>query len=231
MLDFDDVEGTPGQPWVHPKHRFAPEMDHEAGAKPSAFSWAMGRLILVRIQYGETVREIAADEAMPSYATIYHWTHRIPEFGRLWRALRAQMAAEARDVDEQRAVARGWRIPHERRLAGKPPRNWKSGRRSTYTEAWADAVCEQIAEGAAISEVARMPGMPSLKAMYRWLRNEEAFRKDYALACQVRTEKLMDLELEVLERCTEATVDRAKRDIARLRGRAGRMAPRKYRRA
>jgi hypothetical protein len=116
MLDFDDWEGSPGKPWRAPKERVPPPMDHEAGAKPSAYTWAMGKLIPARVQAGETVKEIAASEGMPSYATIYRWTHVISEFGELWRALRTQMAREAVRAQDERPKARVfWRA---RRTSG-----------------------------------------------------------------------------------------------------------------
>jgi len=38
------------------RHRDIPPMDHEAGDKESAFTWAMGRLILERMAARETMK-------------------------------------------------------------------------------------------------------------------------------------------------------------------------------
>jgi len=188
----------------------------------------MGKLILARIQEGETVKEIAASEGMPSYATIYRWTHVIPEFGRDWRALRALMARQAVAAMDERAKGQVvWRA-QMRKLEGRPPRDWVS-RRTSYTLEKGDEVCFAIVEGAALSEVVRRPGMPSAKVVYTWLRTQPEFRRQYRLACEVRADLFRDMALETVGVCTEATVRDAKRRLRELEGRIGRMAPRKWR--
>jgi hypothetical protein len=224
---FDD-EGTPGQPWRPAKERAPPLMDHAPGGKPSAFSWPMGRLILARIEAGETVRQITADPGMPCYATVYRWTHVVPEFGRAWRALRVEMAETQRWLDDQRAVARTWMRAHERRLAGKPPRAGVSGRKSSYTPEWGEAVCRAIVEGASLSEVVARPDMPSFRAVYRWMRRFPEFRAAYAEACRWREEMLADQALEAALSATPKTIAAARRRKARVEGRMGRLRPRKY---
>lgn len=228
MLDFDDWEGSPGQPWRPPRERAPPPMDHEAGWKPSAYSEAMGRLILARIQDGETVKQIAASEGMPSYATIYRWTKVIPEFGEPWRALRVQMARQAVAAMDERAKARAFWRAHKRKVDGRPPRDWVS-RRSSYTGEKGDAVCIAIVEGAALSHVVKRPGMPSAKVVYTWLRTQPEFRRRYRLACEMRAELFRDEALEAAMACTEGTVRQVKRRLRELEGQVGRMAPRKWR--
>lgn len=229
MDDEDDGRWTPENPWRPPAEREPPAMDHAAGWKASEFSWAMGELILARIEHGETMRQVTADPRMPSYATVYRWIHVHADFGAAYRDLRAEMAAQARRTDRERAVAREWRFHHERRLAGKPERRWRSGRRSSYTEARGWAVCERLCEGAAISAVLREPGMPSAKVVYRWLRTSPEFRKMYAEACRWREEHLVDLAYEVAVQGTPATLKATKAKLAALDGRMGRIRPRKYR--
>src|SRR6185437_1403704 len=58
-----------------------PPMDKEPGDKLSAFTWAMGRLILQRIADGETIKAITAHPKMPAYCTVYRWIHVHEEFG------------------------------------------------------------------------------------------------------------------------------------------------------
>lgn len=134
------------------------------------------------------------------------------------------MAADAVWADAQKAKARAWLRAHRRRLAGKPPRGWKSGRRSTYSPAWAEAVCEALMMGASLSEVVARPDMPSAKAIYRWLRNEPAFRRDYAKVCALRDFVITDHMLDLCNRLDFA----ARPAVERLAGRRGRIAPRKY---
>jgi terminase small subunit-like protein len=219
---------SPDAPWIPPRQRPPPPMDHAPGFKESAYTPQMGELILERIAAGETVKQITADPAMPSYATVYRWNHVIPEFEAAWRALRARLAADAVWLDEQRRVARDWVRAHERRLAGKPPRGWRSGRQSSYTREIAETVCAALREGAALSAVARRPGMPSCKAIYRWLRNEPEFRAAYAEACDWRAGWLDFQATMIAEETSPATFRADRLRVARLDGRIGRMRPRKY---
>jgi hypothetical protein len=56
------------------------------------------------------------------------------------------------------------------------------GRGSTYSTAIAQAWCDAVAAGCTVREAAKMPGMPSLGAIYRWLDQYPEFRRMYALA-------------------------------------------------
>jgi hypothetical protein len=114
---------------------------------------------------------------------------------------------------------------------GKRPRDWNSGRRTSFTDAWGVEVLAAVAEGAPLSHVLKRPGMPSPKAFYRWLRNDPNFRAGYQAACEMRRLELFNRGLEVVVLATDAAATRkAVREARRLERRAGRMAPRKYRR-
>jgi len=189
-----------------------PPMDHEAGYKPSAFTWAMGRLILQRIADGETIKAITADPRMPAYATVYRWMHVNEEFGEAYRQLRVEMA----------------RIRREDRDAQQRPRR-ASGRRTTYTWDRGWDVCDAIEAGASLSDVVRQPGMPSFKALYRWLRYEPAFRADFTKACAIRAIMLREQVRDIALAATPQSVAADTRRVRKLEGRIGRMTPRLYR--
>lgn len=194
-------------PALPPPLRPPPWMDHEPGFKDSAFSWEMGALILDRILAGETVRQITADPAMPSYATVYRWTRVWPDFGAAW--------------DEVRAAAAVWM---HRETAGRRRRNG-SGARSTYTACMALTICWEVERGAALSEVLRRPGRPSAKAVYGWLRRRDGFRAAYAQACRWR-------DFELRDRAADLAIDRgiaARREVDAIVGRAGLIRPRVFR--
>ena len=197
---------TPARDWP------IPPMDKEAGYKPSAFTWAMGRLILQRMADRETIKAITADPRMPAYATVYRWVEVHPEFGDAYRQVRATLARVRREERDERQ---------------KPRRT--SGRRTTFTLERAEAVCEAICAGASLSEVVRRPGMPSSKAIYRWLRYEPEFRAAFIKACSVRALMLQEDALDIARSATPATVRLAKRRVDRLHGRIGRLTPRLYR--
>ncbi|WP_200957648.1 hypothetical protein, partial [Phenylobacterium sp. Root700] len=63
-------------------------MDHTGGAKASQYRREIGKVICARIDAGETIRSIAADPAMPSYATIFRWTKVSPEFAAMYGPVR-----------------------------------------------------------------------------------------------------------------------------------------------
>ena len=107
-------------------------MDHEAGGKPSAFSWEMVELILARIAAGETVKEITDDPRMPCYATVYRWTHVIPEFGAAWREVREERCVQAQVADALKAMA-------------PPKRAWVAGREFHRRAPMAEPSCGRAA--------------------------------------------------------------------------------------
>jgi hypothetical protein len=204
-------------------------MDHEPGWKASAFTPQMGELILDRIIAGETVREITADPRMPSYATVYRWTQVIPAFGEAWREARTRRARIEREAEAQEAEGLRAARAELARLQGKRPRDWVSGGKSTYTPGAAAAVCRAVEEGASLSEVVARPGMPSFKAIYRWLRRFPEFRQAYAEACDKREDRIVFQTQLIAEETNIVNFPQNRARVAAMTGRAGRMRPRKYR--
>jgi len=204
-------------------------MDHAPGHKPSAFTWAMGRVILQRMGDRETMRAITADPRMPAYCTVFRWVQVVPAFGEAYREVRMGLAEIARaEAAEKRRALKAARDA-ERVRAGKPVRHWASGRRSSYTPELARAVCAAIAEGASMSAVVATPGAPSSKAVYTWIRNRPEFRDAYIAAC---FERALDLRIRVdtaVDESTPFTLARDKALVAALEARMGRLAPKLYR--
>src|SRR5258705_9251638 len=82
-----------------------PPMDHAPGDKPSAFSWAMGHLILQRMGDRETMKAITAGSGMPAYCTVFRWVKMVPEFGDAYREVRATLGQVLQqEADERRAA-------------------------------------------------------------------------------------------------------------------------------
>jgi hypothetical protein len=207
-----------------------PPMDHAAGAKPSAFTWAMGRLILQRMGDRETMKAITADPRMPAYCTVFRWVKVVPEFGDAYRQVRLALAqARQQEADARRAALSAARA-RAAIAKGKWPRAWVSGRKSSYTPALARAVCEAVEEGWALSAVLRRPGMPSSKAVYGWLRRRADFRAMYVEACRRRTIGF-ELRIDMLidEAAPGVDLRMLDRRIAALKGRIGRLTPKVYR--
>lgn len=208
-------------------------MDKAAGHKPSAFTWAMGHLILQRVAERETMKAITADPRMPAYATVFRWVKMVPAFGEAYARLRVVLAEVARAEAEQlralRAEVRAQEIAARAAAKGKAPRHWKAGRKGLYTEALAAAVCEAVREGASLSEVVATRGMPSFKVVYAWVRTRPEFREAFMEACNERAFRLRLMVEEVVDRSTPFTLAAAKREVAALEGRIGRLRPKIYR--
>ena len=207
-----------------------PPMDHGAGHKDTAFTWAMGDLILLRMGRRETMKAITADPRMPAYCTVFRWVKMIPEFGDAYRDMRLIISKLARwEAVERRALIAEAHAA-ARVAAGKRVRHWVAGSRSTYTPRMAWAVCDAISDGASLSEVVRTPGMPSFKAIHGWMKRQPAFQAMYVEACRQRAvgfeidvERIVDLAM------TGARLSDLNRAIAEVEGRAGRLTPKLYR--
>ncbi len=192
-------------------------MDHEAGFKDTAFTWAMGALILQRMADRETMKAITAAPRMPAYCTVFQWVKVVPEFGEAYREMRAALAATARqERDSLRALRRRTRA-------------WVSGRKGCYTPELAEAVCDKIRWGAAMSEVVGLPGMPSSKVLYSWLARRPDFRAMFMAACGWRDGWLKFQAELAVDACLEFGLAHAKARVAALEARAGRLTPKVYR--
>lgn len=199
-------------------------MDHGVGGpKPSQFSAATARIILARIESGESVRSLLADPAMPSRRTLYDWINGWPEFGEAWREMRADQARARREsvarIEPLRHVMAVLRTSVTRPLPRKP------GRRSTYTACRGLIICWRLEQGATISRARRAAGVASPTTLYNWLRNHPPFREAFVEALRRRELGLRlqgDLLLD-LARDTLATAPF--RDYDRLQGRIGALRP------
>jgi hypothetical protein len=196
-------------------------MDKGAGHKPSAFTWAMGELILARIAEGETVREITAHPAMPAYCTVFRWMQVVPEFGAAVRELRAALAqVRLEERDELR------RLTRRRRKDGAA---WHGGRRPVVSAAALGRVLDAVRDGASMTEALRTAGTPSAKAFYSRVRRCPAFRLAFADACGHRDFMLEQARWEVMDGVFATGIVAANAGLRAVDGRRGRLRPKLYR--
>ncbi|MBI1196585.1 MAG: hypothetical protein GC203_01835 [Phenylobacterium sp.] len=193
------------------RHWPIPPMDKASGHKDTAFTWAMGRLILKRIGEGHTMKAIVADPRMPAYCTVYRWMKMVPEFG----------AAVARERLALAETKQAVRAAHRRPKRGGQP--------STYDPVWADQVLIAVEDGAALSEVLGRPGMPTAKAWYRWLRRHDDLAWAYAEACRRRGVGLDCARDEVIDNVRGTGIPAANKALRAIEARRGRITPRLYR--
>jgi hypothetical protein len=202
----------PGREWP------IPPMDKRSGGKPSAFTWAMGRLILQRIADRETMKAITADPRMPAYCTVFQWMRVVPAFGAAVADLRGRLAAERLAARDMRRALRG------------PKR--RSGRRGTATVAMLDAFLARVRDGASVSEATAAPGGPSLKMVYARVRDCPGFRAAFVDACDWR-DGWLKFQAEILApgEVFEIGIAAATAKINRLNARKGALTPKTYRSA
>lgn len=222
MSRYDENWG-PANPWRHPRDRIVPDFDHTGGWKDSAYRPAIGRVILARVEVGETITSIVADPEMPCRATLYRWLRMHEDFAAEYHEVRRVLAENSLwSRDHDAAERRGWQARF-----GKPRR--KGGQKSRYTLCRAWAFCEAVADGLTLAQMKDDPSLPTPKMVYRWLRQRPEFRRMYERArATQRRMLLVDIDL-VVDRAGAGGFAAANREIARLEGRIGRLTPKIYR--
>ena len=122
----------------------------------------------------------------------------------------------------------------EAKIGRRRTRTWVSGRRSTYERAWAARFCARVAKGEAVYRICADPRMPSMKAVHGWLRRHPEFTAMYTEAKREAVSWLAFQAEMAADRALDGVVSRAaftaiKRQVARIEGRAGRLAAKTYR--
>ncbi|RAK58841.1 hypothetical protein DJ021_03015 [Phenylobacterium hankyongense] len=210
-----------------PEHWWLPEMDHTAGAKPSAYHPRFAEVICARVAIGDTLREIVADRRMPSYATLFRWLQVHHDFAVRYQRTRDEVGARRIWMDqiERERRAEGTRIAIKlgRRRA------WHGGPKSGYTPAKARAFCRRVAKGESVLSITSDPTTPSKRAIYKWLKREPAFRAMYVAAKREAVGWLAFEAEMTADRAEAGNLPKIKREVARLEARIGRIGAKKYR--
>jgi transposase-like protein len=213
--------------------RRPPRMDHGVGGwKDSQFSHRTARIILARIEAGESVQSLLDDPAMPSKRTLYDWINDWPDFGDAWREMRADQAAARRQAVERRRAERAQDEAARTRARGRTKagrRRRKPGRKTTYSEDLTLVICMRLEWGATLRQALAAAGVGSPSTFYRWLRDHPALRESYVIATRER-----DRDLRIRSDMTAMCMDWRKgwthlrghkTEIDRLEGRRGALAP------
>lgn len=193
-----------------------PPMDKQSGYKDTAFTWAMGHLILGRISRGDTMKAITADARMPAYCTVFQWMRVVPEFGRQVAMVREMLA---RSRQSERDAYR--HVRSSRRRGGGPPQ------RATARDL--DLALARIRDGASVTEALAAPGAPTSKMFYTRVRNCPGFRAAFVDACDWRNGWLGFQAELVVDEVWALGIPGANAKIAGLKARRGRLTPKLYR--
>jgi transposase-like protein len=103
-----------------------------------------------------------------------------------------------------------------------------TGRPSIFSQELADAIFERVATGQNLTEICQQDGMPHKATVYRWLAQHEEFRRQYATACEVRTDAWAEDLYEVAETAAPDDTARARLMVDTRKWLMAKMAPRKY---
>ena len=78
-----------------------------------------------------------------------------------------------------------------------PPK--RTGRPTKYTDALADEICRRIAEGEMLLQIVRDKHMPERSTIYGWIEQYEDSSDNYARACEISADALVEKGLEILD--------------------------------
>ena len=109
----------------------------------------------------------------------------------------------------------------------KPPELLqKNGVKSTYSVAIAERICAMLSDGRTITSICSDDDMPSLNAVYGWLRTQPAFSEAYARAREDQQDTFAAQILDIAD--TETDPQRARNRIDARKWHAAKTSPRKY---
>lgn len=100
------------------------------------------------------------------------------------------------------------------------------GRPSEYSDEIAEAICEAIAQGAALYRLCEREDMPAERTVYQWLEAREDFAQRYARARARQQDREVDHIVEIAD--TEEDPQKARVRIDARKWRASKLAPKKY---
>lgn len=75
-----------------------------------------------------------------------------------------------------------------------------------------DQVCEHIASGKSIREIAKLDGMPSMPTVFRWLTEDKSFQERYTRARETQADTLFDEMLSIADDASNDWMERNGQD-------------------
>ena len=126
----------------------------------------------------------------------------------------------------------------------KPPATKPVGRPGKFSQAAADRICIEIADGRSLRSICRDPGAPRINTVMRWLADgtNADFRQQYARAREVQADRLAEEILEIADdgsndtyidengnaRTDQDVIARSRLRVDARKWLAAKMAPKKY---
>lgn len=105
-----------------------------------------------------------------------------------------------------------------------------TGRPSDYLVEVADDICSLLASGESLNSICKRKGFPSRNTVYRWLREYQDFRDNYARATDDRADSIFEEMLDISDNVIpdNAEIAKARLKIETRKWVLSRMNPKKY---
>ena len=88
----------------------------------------------------------------------------------------------------------------------------KNGRPSKYTNKLAEKICQMIAQGQSVRSICAKKDMISMQTFFRWLRENDKFREQYARACEERSYMHAEDIIEIADNATNDYMEKLEGD-------------------
>lgn len=96
-----------------------------------------------------------------------------------------------------------------------------------FSQELADRICAELAEGQSLRTICKAEGMPTKTAVFNWLRVNETFREQYAIAKQESADAFVEEMLDIADDLTDEAQSRRVRVDTR-KWIASKLKPKKY---
>lgn len=102
----------------------------------------------------------------------------------------------------------------------------KIGRPSKYTDETAEEICRLLSNGMTLLSICRLPEMPEMTTVHRWLDSNPDFQSNYAHARKLQADAMAEQVIEEAMSSHDAPIGRLRMDA--LKWFAAKMAPKRY---
>jgi len=159
-----------------------------SGARREAVTWSpqVAEAICARVAAGGSLSALEREAGFPTRTAVSYWRRTRPDFAERLGAAQKRARLAARVADREAEAAR---LVQPRRRDG--------GRKSTYTPAIGEAICERLADGQSVIAIARDPAMPCAGTIYRWLQFDIIRWQTARLAPRKYVEKLVVAQVKL----------------------------------
>ena len=121
----------------------------------------------------------------------------------------------------------------------------KVGRPTDYSQELSDLICGRLANGESMRSVCRDESTPAMATVFRWLRDNEGFKEQYAIATEERAEAFVEDMVDIADNATNdwmenngegnegyrlngESIQRSKLRVDTRKWAASKMKPKKY---